>query len=258
VSENPIFNIAVEQLQLDGTIDEYDTNTYVFRDCATGTDKTEEGRHAKDEFDEKFEEICANEKPLSTHSSTTEDTTIRLALEEVGWKGPKSTIDAAVEWLVVDFELGDSADKASFAHNIKGEYTQDHFGETDYLISDKRGFSSVIDHMAKGLKENCIKTSQIVTTINTSNSSVHVTTTTGQVFRSKDVLVTASIGVLQSGLIKFEPELPKWKIAAIEDLKMTTYVKVFVMWEKRWWDDLAENNDSTVERNLYTVLLDEN
>lgn len=194
---------------------------------------------------------------MSTHSSTTEDTTIRLALEEVGWKGPKSTIEAAVEWLAVDFELGDTADKASFAYNITGEYTQDHFGETDYLISDKRGFSSVIDHMAKGLKENSIKTGQIVNTINTINSSVQITTIAGQVFRGRDVLVTASIGVLQSGLIKFEPELPKWKIAAIDDLQMTTYVKVFVIWEKRWWDDLAENNDSTTERNLYTVLLDE-
>ena len=38
---------------------------------------------------------------------------------------------------------------------------------------------------------------------------------------------------------------------------MASYTKVFVQWEKRWWDDLAENPESAHKRNLFTVLLDE-
>jgi len=38
---------------------------------------------------------------------------------------------------------------------------------------------------------------------------------------------------------------------------MASYTKVFVQWDKRWWDDLAENPESTHKRNLFTVLLDE-
>jgi hypothetical protein len=46
-------------------------------------------------------------------------------------------------------------------------------------------------------------------------------------------------------LINFSPALPQWKIKAIQSTVMTSYVKVFVLWEKRWWDDLADNPMST-------------
>jgi hypothetical protein len=38
---------------------------------------------------------------------------------------------------------------------------------------------------------------------------------------------------------------------------MTSYVKVFVNWQQRWWDDLVENPASPTPRHLYTMLLDE-
>ena len=59
------------------------------------------------------------------------DITLRKKLKEKGWKGPKrqDSLDAAVEWLYCDFENGGSAEKASFFHNILGDFTFDHFGE---------------------------------------------------------------------------------------------------------------------------------
>ena len=80
-----------------------------------------------------------------------------------------------------------------------------------------------------------------------------VKTTSGETFRGKDVLVTASIGVLQSDVLGFEPELPKWKVEAINDLTMTSFVKVFVLWETRWWDNLEDGE----KRHFYTFLCDE-
>lgn len=71
------------------------------------------------------------------------------------------------------------------------------------------------------------------------------------------MLVTASIGVLQAGSINFVPPLPAWKTKAIANAKITSYVKVFVNWQKRWWDNLVENPASPTPRNLYTMLLDE-
>ena len=56
------------------------------------------------------------------------------ALEDVGWKRPAtSSVDAAAEWLYIDFELGCSGDFASFA-NMHYDYTTDHFTETEYIV----------------------------------------------------------------------------------------------------------------------------
>lgn len=38
---------------------------------------------------------------------------------------------------------------------------------------------------------------------------------------------------------------------------MTSFVKVFVLWEQRWWDDCADNFCSKTKRHLYTFLLDD-
>lgn len=73
--------------------------------------------------------------------------------------------------------------------------------------------------------------SQIVKTIDSSNSIVTITTENGSIFRSRTVLITASIGVLQAGSINFVPPLPAWKTKAIANAKMTSYVKVFVNWQ---------------------------
>jgi hypothetical protein len=165
VAQNPIYQLAVEELKLNGTVDMYNTDTYVFRDCTTGTDMTSEGRNRKEEFNDLYDDICSpalvGKGPMSTGDSF-QDQTIREALEEVGWKGPSRAIDAAVEWLVVDFELGESADYASYTKNICGDVTKEHFGETDYLISDQRGFESVTNLMCSKLDPQSIKLYQTV------------------------------------------------------------------------------------------------
>jgi polyamine oxidase len=70
---------------------------------------------------------------------------------------------------------------------------------------------------------------------------VTITTDSGNIFKSTAVLITASIGVLQAGTINFVPPMPAWKTKAIANAKITSYVKVFVNWQKRWWDDLVQN-----------------
>ena len=49
----------------------------------------------------------------------------------------------------------------------------------------------------------------------------------GQRKRFRHVLVTASLAVLQSGMITFEPPLPDAKQGAIDRLKMSNAVKVW-------------------------------
>jgi len=49
------------------------------------------------------------------------------------------------------------------------------------------------------------------------------------------VTSTVSIGVLQNNQIKFNPPLPKWKTDALNQVKMNTYMNLFVAFKKSFW-----------------------
>ena len=179
------------------------------------------------------------------------------ALEDVGWKRPTtSAADAFAEWFYLDFELGQSVDFSSFNYFVS-DLTNNHFSNEEILISDKRGFSSLTDYMYSLIDPKRVILGQIIDSVDTSGGDVVIKTQSGHMYTGKSVLITVSIGVLKAGTIRFRPELPAWKANAIANTSMASYTKVFVQWEKRWWDDLAENPESTHKRNLFTVLLDE-
>ncbi|VAI93706.1 unnamed protein product [Triticum turgidum subsp. durum] len=53
------------------------------------------------------------------------------------------------------------------------------------------------------------------------------------------VIVSASLGVLQTDLIKFKPQLPSWKIVSIYQFDMAVYTKIFLRFPKRFWPEGA-------------------
>jgi len=75
------------------------------------------------------------------------------------------------------------------------------------LVTDQRGFDSVAKYLADELDEESIKTGTKVTTIKTGKKQVEVVTDQGS-FIGRHVIVTASLGVLKSGMITFDPPLP--------------------------------------------------
>jgi len=77
------------------------------------------------------------------------------------------------------------------------------------------------------------------------------------VFRANYVIVTFSLGVLQSDNVKFFPALPFWKEEIIYMFKMTSYVKIFVKFPAGtapFWDEEEYINyvDPTV-RGRYQI-----
>ena len=56
-------------------------------------------------------------------------------------------------------------------------------------------------------------------------------------FEAKTAIVTASLGVLQSGKIEFTPELPEKKGRAVEELGMGPLIKVVVEFRRPFWED---------------------
>lgn len=46
-----------------------------------------------------------------------------------------------------------------------------------------------------------------------------------------------SLGVLQSDTIEFEPFFPDWKREALSSFHMTTYTKIFLRFQTKFWED---------------------
>ena len=74
--------------------------------------------------------------------------------------------------------------------------------------------------------------------------------------RARRVVVTASVGVLQSGLLAFSPPLPAAMRAALGGLRMARYAKLFVEWEERWWQPGGAASPSLLGA-LHTLLVSE-
>jgi polyamine oxidase len=68
-------------------------------------------------------------------------------------------------------------------------------------------------------------------------SGVAVRTEDGKVYRADYIVISASLGVLQTDLIRFKPKLPSWKIVSIYQFDMSVYTKIFLKFPKRFWPE---------------------
>ena len=109
--------------------------------------------------------------------------------------------------------------------------------------------------MANNLDQKSIKTETKVNIIKTGNNKVEVVTDKGS-FLGQHVIVTASLGVLKSGMITFDPPLPQWKVDAIQARAWTYYAKVFLSWDKKWWS-LSDFGPSNSDTTSWVTFMDE-
>ncbi|KAL2248501.1 UNVERIFIED_CONTAM: Polyamine oxidase 2 [Sesamum indicum] len=98
-----------------------------------------------------------------------------------------------------------------------------------------RGYIPVINTLAKGLD---IRLGHRVTKILRHHNGVKVTVEDGRTFLADAVIVAVPLGVLKSNCIKFEPRLPEWKEAAIDDLGVGIENKIVLHFEKVFWPNV--------------------
>ena len=109
----------------------------------------------------------------------------------------------------------------------------------DYGGGDKK-FRHGYDEIFKALKGAYkIEFSAIVTGVSYEDKNVSVTLADGESFAFDTVIVTAPLGVLKANAIKFDPPLPEKKRAAIKKLGMGLLDKVYLLFERPFWDDGA-------------------
>ena len=127
-----MYELGVAQLSLGGVQDE----NYAFRDCSTGADVSVEGNLRMEQFEDLYEQLTAQAIEHFKANREASDTDLREWLAKVGWPTPASNLDQAIEWLHVDFELGEVAEKCSTLLNVAGEWMLIDFGEVFHYTTD--------------------------------------------------------------------------------------------------------------------------
>lgn len=146
--------------------------------------------------------------------------------------------------MVLDFYHNDYEDaEPPRLTSLKNTWPRKEFmdhGEDPYFVADDRGFEIIVKYLAKQFLSPLtgdprLKLNKVVREIIYTKNGVAVKTEDGSVYKSKYVVVSASLGVLQSDLIEFKPKLPLWKRVAIADYSMTIYTKIFLKFPHKFW-----------------------
>ncbi|OMO69749.1 Flavin amine oxidase [Corchorus capsularis] len=146
---------------------------------------------------------------------------------------PKTPIELAIDFILHDFEMAEVEPISTFVD----------FGEREFLVADERGYDYLLYKMAEDflftsegeILDNRLKLNKVVREIQHSRNGVTVKTEDGCVYEANYVILSASIGVLQSDLISFKPPLPRWKTEAIEKCDVMVYTKIFLKFPYKFW-----------------------
>ena len=97
-------------------------------------------------------------------------------------------------------------------------------------------YDFVNENIAKNVKDK-IKFNSPVRSVDYSKNEVIVTTSNGDKQKAEKVLVSVSIGVLNSNMITFNPELGPKKKEAIESISFEPGFKVIMKFNEKFYPD---------------------
>eukprot|EP01018_Ginkgo_biloba_P022622 Gb_35100 [translate_table: standard] len=127
--------------------------------------------------------------------------------------------------------------------NVEPIATFDTYGEDEYFVADSRGYEYLLHKIAEeflksekgSIIDNRLNLNKVVREIQYTNESVKVLIEDGSIYTANYIIVSTSIGVLQTKLIKFKPDLPQWKILSIFKWDMVIYTKIFMKFPFKFW-----------------------
>ena len=165
---------------------------------------------------------------------------VRQALSDAGWH-PDTPLKKAIEWEDFDSYYGTSPDRSSLTLLI-AEYDAAKFdGEKDYIVTDQRGYASVVKCIAEPLLDK-IELGSVVTSIDWNDECVCAEVKGKGRMCGDYGIVTFSIGVLQDFLEnnRFNGTLSNKKMTAIRDSEMGLYLSIFVRFPYTFWNTEAD------------------
>ena len=237
---HPIFDLAERCGGLNGIYSDYDdVLTY---DSQGNVVSDNDLRY--DDYDD------AAEDALTTlQASRGPDISAREGLTQAGWI-PTSPEDNFVEWFSFDFCVGESPNVSSLLEDLDISTFSDFLADpdndaVDYLVTDSKGYSSLIQCLANNFSTNPstderIHLNTVVTRIVYNEDCVCATATeNGQetTYCAPYAIVTFSLGVLKEGSSTlFSPPLPEAKVNALDLAVMAFYGVIYAEFDERFWD----------------------
>ena len=113
-------------------------------------------------------------------------------------------------------------------------------------------YDFVNENIAKNVKDK-IQFNSPVTSVDYSKNEVIVTTSNGDKQKAEKVLVSVSIGVLNSNMITFNPELGPKKMEAIESISFEPGFKVIMKFNEKFYPDAIELKVKNGEKVFYDM-----
>lgn len=155
-----------------------------------------------------------------------------LFLARAGYTGDaRRRADFAIRQGIVELFYGGPADLTS----LESLFADDEIPGGNHFLDG--GYARLVEALAHDLP---IRLGETVTAIEHDARGVRVTTDRGEL-RGSHAVVTVPLGVLKAGRIRFSPELPNAKRAAIERLDMGNFEKVVLRFARAFWLEPARN-----------------
>ncbi|XP_002991392.2 probable polyamine oxidase 2 [Selaginella moellendorffii] len=123
-------------------------------------------------------------------------------------------------------------------------WIEEEFHEGGHLLVSK-GYSQLVESLARGidirLGHRAVRVTQQMPGLGIcSKPHVQVSCKNGIEIRADAAIVAVPLGILQSNVIDFQPELPEWKRDAISSLEVGHQNKIALLFESLFWDEDAE------------------
>lgn len=169
------------------------------------------------------------------------DTTLRAALDRAGWRWDNTEVlPKTIEFMNWDAsQLFPPEDSALIAGICSENSTFNQFGPDNMYVWDQRGFNTFVTGLAHEyleMDDPRLMLNTAVRKIVYLDTGVHVDLDDGCI-DADHVIVTFSVGVLQSNHVLFDPPLPEWKRDAIDRFQMGTFLKIFYQFPTNFWGD---------------------
>lgn len=120
----------------------------------------------------------------------------------------------------------------------------------EYKFKNTTWYDYINDNFAQEVQDNIVYNAT-VTTIDYTEDLVVVTTDNEKQYTAENVIVTVSVGVLQSEAITFIPELSEEKISAIDSVEFLPGFKLFMKFSDPFYPDVISCETPHGEKTYY-------
>jgi polyamine oxidase len=192
----------------------------------------------------RIEELYESTETLGVSLANSNESDVNVLTAQRFFTGvPSEPVEMVLDYYHNDYEFAEPP-RVTSLKSTQPLSTFEDFGEDLYFVSDPRGYKSVVHELANSYLRNKngtitdprLKLKKTVRMLEFALGGVRVTTEDGSVYTADNAIVSVSIGVLQSTLIDFVPDLPFWKLKAIYSFNMAVYMKIFLKFPSCFWD----------------------